>query len=428
MAEFFREASDSGILRLCWSPEVDNLNGLLAEYDPKAAVVAISADTAVEDLVAEMRSSKADLHIVLALPNATTASVVRAIKAGADDFLVPPLTMSSVRVLLENLGSAFHDHLNTHGRHELPPSGFDGFPLGIDPGFVEVLWRAYALSSKFSSLLITGETGTGKEVLARAIHRWSGRRGALVPCNCAALSEHLFESTLFGHKRGSFTGAVSDQKGLAELADGGILLLDEVGELSTAHQAKVLRFLQTMEIQPLGGTPTRVDVRIIAATNRPIREMVAAKTFRDDLYYRLGIAHLHLPPLRERPGDIRMLVHHFAGGAGRNRLSRRAEASLVRHSWPGNVRELKNALEYASMVAGGREIDITDLPEYLLRKDQIPGDATVRKLADIERDYVLDVLASCRGNRSRAAEALGIGRATLYRILGRDGGADSHRR
>jgi transcriptional regulator with GAF, ATPase, and Fis domain len=287
---------------------------------------------------------------------------------------------------------------------------------------------AYAADS-WAPVLITGESGTGKELIARAIHRHSRRASRpFVAVNCGALVETLLESELFGHVRGSFTGAVSDHKGVFEQAHGGSVFLDEIGDTTPALQVKLLRVLQEAEVRPVGSTRTvRVDARVIAATNVDLDRAVAEHRFRQDLYYRLSVIVIHLPPLRDRRGDIPLLIEQFLRASsvrsGRTIvISPAAVNALVNYEWPGNVRELENTIERLVVFSRG-EIDVGDLPAAViaaptLREQLFDGLPT---LDELERRYLLHVLQEVGGNRSRAAETLGIDRRSLYRMAERFG-------
>ena len=276
-----------------------------------------------------------------------------------------------------------------------------------------------------STVLITGESGSGKERIARLVHDESMRKtGPFIALNCGAITETLLESELFGHARGAFTGATQDRLGLFEAANGGTLLLDEVGEVSPAMQVKLLRALQEREIRRVGENKIRrVDVRIVAATNRDLAHGVTGGAFRQDLYYRLKVIELHVPPLRERREDILPLARVLLADAAL-RMKRKigglvpkAADQLLRYSWPGNVRELENALERAVALARGSRVELEDLPEEIRRTDFVANDGAVRPLADVEEEYILASLARNQGNQTRTAEQLRIGAATLYRKL-----------
>lgn len=278
-----------------------------------------------------------------------------------------------------------------------------------------------------ATVLITGESGVGKERIARLVHDESTRAvGPFIAVNCGAITETLLESELFGHARGAFTGAVSDRPGLFEAASRGTLLLDEIGEVSAGMQVKLLRVLQEREIRRVGENKSRpIDARVIAATNRDLAHGVAETTFRQDLYYRLKVVELHVPPLRERRDDIlplaRLLLAHSAMRMDRkiSGLAPSAADQLLRHEWPGNVRELENAMERAVALARGSRVDLEDLPEEIRQafpKPVVNGEK-VHLLSEVERDYILAVLELNNGNQTRTAKQLGIGAATLYRKL-----------
>jgi transcriptional regulator with PAS, ATPase and Fis domain len=277
-----------------------------------------------------------------------------------------------------------------------------------------------------STVLITGESGSGKERLARFIHDESARTaGPFLAINCAAVPETLLESELFGHARGSFTGATQDRAGLFEAANGGTLLLDEIGDVPPAMQVKLLRVLQEREVRRVGENRTRtINVRVLAATNRDLLADVHGARFRQDLYYRLRVVEVVVPPLRERREDILPLARQLLAGAAK-RLGRKLPAltpgaanALLRYAWPGNVRELENSLERAVALAQSDRIDTDDLPPEVA--STLPGRSVsgeFRSLADVERDYIAAALEASGGNRARAAKRLGIGEATLYRKL-----------
>jgi two-component system response regulator HydG len=305
-------------------------------------------------------------------------------------------------------------------------------PIGRGKKFIDVLKLAETVGPTDSTVLISGESGTGKEVLARYIHELSGRAdGPFVSINCGALPENLLESELFGHVRGSFTGAVRDKQGLFVAAKGGTFFLDEVGEMSPATQVKLLRVLQEREVIPVGATePMPVDVRIVAATNRDLDEEIRRGGFRSDLFYRLNVITLHLPPLRERTDDVALLAEHFlqrfAAARGREmRLVDETLDALQAYDWPGNVRELENALERAAVMTPGEQIHPGALPTRITERAPQPlvaaGLPPNPTMEIIERAYIHWVLQSESGNKTRAAEVLGIDPSTLYRKLLRYG-------
>jgi DNA-binding NtrC family response regulator len=314
-----------------------------------------------------------------------------------------------------------------------------------DPVSRELFGRIQRIAPSDASVLITGETGTGKELVARAIHTHSPRAGApFVPVNCTALTESLLESELFGHARGAFTGAVSAKRGLFETANGGTMFLDEIGDMGPKMQAQLLRTLQDGEVKPVGGSePIRVDVRLVCATNKDLDEEVKAGRFREDLYFRINVVTVHLPPLRERREDVPILVAHFLAKLARRErrsaaaLSPEALKLLNAYGWPGNVRELENAIERAVAVAKGNVVIPSDLPPEVGGGagtaaamaagggGQGQGEAGIiadrPSLGELERRYIQLVLTESGGNKKKAAEKLGIDRRTLYRALEREG-------
>jgi transcriptional regulator with PAS, ATPase and Fis domain len=331
---------------------------------------------------------------------------------------------------VEQTATTFPDHqhhtpwapaiLPEHAANRRPLSSVDAdrrpdAPVGISDAWREVIRRATRVAATEATTCLQGESGTGKEVIARFIHQRSARaRGPFVAINCAALPEHLLESELFGFERGAFTGAQQAKPGQIELAAGGVLFLDEVTEMTPAAQAKFLRVLQQREFLRLGGTrPVRVDVRVIAATNRNLDEAVAQGTFREDLYYRLNVFDISLPPLRERRDDILPLatdfLREFTGT--RTELTPDAIEALRRHDWPGNVRELRNVLERALIMSDGRSIEAEHL-SLRATKDVSPSDST--DLDTIEKHAIERAMRDSDGNKVRAARQLGITRMQLY--------------
>ncbi|MGG5812530.1 sigma-54 interaction domain-containing protein [Falsiroseomonas sp. CW058] len=377
-----------------------------------------------QDVAALMRAVAAEriaCPVIACGPEEASAEAVAAVRAGARDFLPLPPDADLIAAMLEAAAGSTR-------RADAP--------VARDPAMLAVLARAAQVAPAEASILITGESGTGKEVLARHVHAASRRAsGPFVALNCAALPETLLESELFGHEKGAFSGAVAARKGRFEQADGGTLLLDEIGEMDPRLQAKLLRVIQEREVDRLGGTrPVRVDVRILAATNRDLGAEVKAGRFREDLYFRLDVVRLRLPPLRERPADILPLAEHFASRyADANGLPRRgfapaARAALLSHPWPGNVRELENAVHRAVLLAEGAEIaaDAVELRPAAAQPAAAGGiDFLVgRRVEEVERDLIIGTLSHCLGNRTRAAEILGISIRALrnklhdYRAMG----------
>ncbi len=371
-----------------------------------------------------VRRDDPDTAVILLTAFGTVEGAVEAMRKGASHYLLKPLANPdelrlAVRRVIEERRVADEAATLRQATEAIFPFGE---LIAGDPKMQAALDLARSVAPADSTVLLTGETGTGKELVARLIHHWSPRADqAFVAVNCAALAETLLESELFGHEKGAFTGAVSQRRGRFELAHGGTLLLDEVGEMSPALQAKLLRVLQERTLERVGGTKTvTVDVRVIAATNRDLLEMVAEKQFRDDLYYRLSVFPIHLPPLRKRPADILPLAEHILRQASR-RLGKRitgfseeAKALLQAYGWPGNIRELQNIVERAVILC--REDRI--LPAHLNLSQAAPTPTAAPKtLRELERETILAAVSAHEGNRRKAAEQLGIGLRTLYTRL-----------
>ncbi len=402
----------------------------------------INLESAVSglDLLSRLREQA---PVILVTGFGTLDAAVEASRGGAWDFISKPFKVEEVvasarRAMEQATGDASGGGPSPSAESLL--ASYEGEGLaGRAPSMIELYKEIARVSPSRSTVLITGESGTGKELVARAIHKHSARAASpFVAVNCGALTETLLEAELFGHVRGAFTGAASDRRGMWEEAEGGTLFLDEVGETSPAMQVKLLRALQEGEVRRVGASrPVRVNVRVVAATNRDLEEEVRVGRFREDLFYRLSVITLRVPPLRERRGDIPLLAERFlraaAQRAGRRlRLSEAALASLITYAWPGNVRELESAVEYAALHARGAEVETEDMPAKLQ-----PSGARARSVAaspslaalyadlptldELERRYLLHVLEATGRNRSRAAEILGIDRRTLYRMAERFG-------
>ncbi len=364
------------------------------------------------ELTRRLRAASEPPAVVLMTAHGTIPRAVEAVRLGAADYLTKPLeSPRALRRLVRGL----------LGRRAEPAAGEF---LTRDPATLEVLALADRAAATDATVLITGESGTGKELLARRVHRHSRRAGgSLVVVNSAALPESLAESELFGHEKGAFTGAVGRHQGRLELADGGTLFLDEIGELAEPVQAKLLRALEERTIERVGGGRSLpVDIRLIAATHRDLEQEVAAGRFRSDLFYRLHVVSLPLPPLRQRPGDLDLLVPRLKRalaerlGVPEREMSPEALALLRRHPWPGNVRELRNVLERSLIAATGDAIQPHDLPP--LAAPQAGDEAPARlSLQERERQAILDALERTGGHRERAADLLGISVRTLYNRL-----------
>jgi DNA-binding NtrC family response regulator len=376
-----------------------------------------------------------DLPVVILTAFATIETAIEAVNAGAFDYLSKPFRMEEIKIVVRRtLDARRLARENLQFRQELRARyGFEGL-VGQSHQMVEIYKLIARMAALDTTVLIEGETGTGKELVARAIHGASARAARpFVVVDCAALPETLFESELFGHERGAFTGAFAARRGLLETSTGGTCFLDEIGELTAPLQAKLLRTLQERSIRRVGGNePIPVDVRVIAATNRDLRRLVAEGGFRDDLYYRLNVVTITVPPLRERPSDIPLLAQHFlelfARRSGRpvRRLAPEAVALLAGYRWPGNVRELEHVIERATALSVSETLLPDDFPPHLReerdRAPRLPADGMT--LEDVKRWYVNKVLEESGGNKLRAAELLGIDRRTLYRILERQATED----
>ncbi len=367
-------------------------------------------------------------EVILMTAHYSTESAVEAIQKGACDYLNKPVSLEKLRRRISLLLSEAENRRRTHELdHELLNAcQFEGI-VGRSPLMLDVFAKIRRVAPHFQNVLVTGPTGTGKELVARALQRLSpAASGPFAICNCSAIVETLIESELFGYVRGAFTGANQDKIGVFEFANGGIVFLDEIGELPLASQGKLLRVLQNNEIQRIGSPVLRtVDVRVIAATNRNLRSLVAEGKFREDLYYRLAMAEIALPRLMDRREDMPLLQRHFLEkfASQYNKhvtgITRRAQNRMAIYTWPGNVRELENVIGNACMMVDGPAIDISDLPEPVRgQSGEIAGrDESLASLHEMQRRHVMRVLEHVGGNKSQAAEILGISRATVYQLL-----------
>jgi DNA-binding NtrC family response regulator len=388
------------------------------------------------ELLRQFRQLAPQTQVILISGFGTLETAIEAVREGAFDFISKPFNVQEViatarralAVSTETESSATEE-ANLSTRYA--SSGL----IGHSRQMMELYMEIARVAAYRSTILIIGESGTGKELVARSIHRNSPRVAEpFVAVNCGALTETLLEAELFGHTKGSFTGAVSDKKGLFEEAEGGTLFLDEIGETSAALQVKLLRALQESEIRRVGSTKNqKINARVIAATNRNLEDEVKAGRFREDLYYRLSVITLRVPPLRERREDIPLLAHHFlqkfcSETSRRVSLSERALKTLREYQWSGNVRELENSIEHAVLHTRGQLIEPEDLPDRITQPRQEPATraetvlfADLPSLDEMEKRYLLHVLAAVNGNRTRAAEVLQIDRRTLYRMAERFG-------
>lgn len=373
------------------------------------------------------------IHVIVMTGDYTLESALDAIRRGAADFLPKPIDRIRLKRTLDEVATVYDQRRRVRALEDqlLKDLEFHGI-VGKSPIMLEVFDFARKVARHYSNVLLVGATGTGKELVARAIHHISPvSQQKLAVCNCSAMVDTLLESQLFGHVRGAFTGATDSRPGLFEYANNGTVFLDEIGETSLPMQAKLLRVIQNREIQRVGSPEVRqVTVRLIAATNRDLRAEVLAGRFREDLFYRLSSIQIRVPSLTERLEDIPLLVHYFLKkyndvyGKNISGLTRRAQTVLLQHSWPGNVRELENVIATAAITATGDFIDLGDLPEHLQRRVSHPlesDDWRPLSLDEVRKLHIQRVLELCQGNRLRAAQILGIGRTSLYRYLKRDG-------
>lgn len=380
------------------------------------------------ELLERILDTAPDTEVVLITGNASTESAVEAIRKGASDYLNKPVHIPTLRLKVGRLVSERRQrqHALELDREMLHTCQFEGI-VGRSPQMLDVFARIRRAATHFRTALITGATGTGKELVARAMHRLSpvgANRMAVL--NCSAIVETLFESELFGYVKGAFTGANQDKMGLFEYAAGGTVFLDEIGDMPLSTQSKLLRVLEYREFQRVGSPATRkTDVRVVAATNRDLRDMMSKGQFREDLYYRLSMVEIRLPRLAERKEDLPLLerycLERFSEQYGRivRSLTPRAQIVLARYSWPGNVRELENVLGHGCMMCEGDTIDVRDLPEHLrgAAVEEALEDEDMLPLAEVHRRHALKVLERVEGNKARAAKILGIHRATLYRLI-----------
>ena len=382
------------------------------------------------------------LPVIMLTAFATIESAVAAVKEGAFDYLPKDFSVDQLRVAVER--ALRHRGLqveNRNLRQQLQQTlGLENI-VGRSPAMIQVFELVKKAARSEANILVLGESGTGKELIARAIHANSPRAGQpFVPVDCASLPEQLLESELFGHEKGAFTGAVRSKPGLMETAHRGTLFLDEIAELPAPLQVKLLRVLQERQIRRVGGTSlVDVDVRVVSATNRDLRDAIAKGQFREELYYRINVIAIQLPALRERAGDVRLLAHTFLKQYGQGRVTAMDDAvaqALERYAWPGNVRELQNVIERACALAEGPTVTVKDLPDHVLhaipRPAAVPAavaavpsaegdltlkDAKERWLQVLEVAYLRDLLARHDGNVSSAAKAAGIDRKTFHRLI-----------
>ena len=381
------------------------------------------------EFLREVRRLSPDTLVVIMTAYATIQTAVEAMRSGAFDYLQKPFTNEEARQHVERALQHFHLlQENRNLRDQLASRYGMSNIVAVSKAMQEVFRVIERVANSSATILITGESGTGKELVARALHTQSGRStGPFVAINCGAIPSELLESELFGYEKGAFTGAHSSKKGLVEQADGGTLFLDEISELLPRLQVKLLRVLQERELQRVGGDRViKVDVRVIAATNADLTERIRNGDFRSDLFYRLNVVSVRIPPLRERVDDILPLAHHFLhkheGPQRITGLDSVAAQILRRYQWPGNVRELENVIERATLLAKGEEITLADLPLELNAGSEADRPASIGKnlsaaREDFERYFILECLRRHHGNVSRAAREAGLHRQNFYQKL-----------
>lgn len=407
-----------------------------------AAALEILSETPVDVMLSDLRmpgmdgmtlmqralASSPELVCILLTAYGSMETAVEAMRHGATDFLTKPVNLKELELVLARvLRSRKAETENRQLREQLDSKfGMENI-IGTSQKMQEVFDTIRQVAGSRATVLIQGESGTGKELVAKALHQLSSRKNAtFVPVHCAALSSTLLESELFGHEKGAFTGAAERRKGRFELADGGSLFLDEIGEIDASVQVKILRALEERKFERVGGQETvEIDTRLIAATNRDLKKMVAAGDFREDLYYRLYVVAITLPPLRERVSDIPLLLKHFLdefneeNGRDIEGFSLEALDLLTAYGWPGNVRELRNVVEQVVVLSRGKRIGARDLPAHVRETESSDSLLSVGSgtLEEMEKQAIQQALKASGGNRTRAAEQLGISRRTLHRKI-----------
>lgn len=385
-----------------------------------------------EEVLRRVTTETPGIPVIVLTGHGTVENAVEAMRSGAYDFLTKPLNLDRLSLLVKR-ALQNRELVLQHRELEREIEGRKSFEhiIGKSPSIVKVFDVVKRVAPTKASVLITGESGVGKELIANALHNLSPRKDSpFIKVHCAALAETLLESELFGHEKGSFTGAVSRKRGRFELAHGGTIFLDEIGEINQAVQIKILRVLQEKKFERVGGEETlEVDVRVITATNRDLEKEIAEGRFREDLFYRLNVVCIDVPPLRERKDDLPLLISAFIkefaeeNGKKIDGVEAKARSALFAYDWPGNIRQLRNCIESAVVMTSGTVITIDDLPPSIRSIDETPS---IRipvgvTMAEAEKQVILQTLSQQNGNKSRTAEVLDIGRKTLHRKLGEYG-------
>ncbi len=428
--------------------EMDGYNTVVAEngekgleYVNKGDIDLVITDLRMpgisgEEVLQKITSEIPGLPVIVLTGHGSIDSAVSAMHSGAYDFLTKPLNLEHLSLVVKRaLKNRELQIQNKQLQEEISKSKPFESIIGKSAEMQKIYQMIQKVAGSKASVLITGESGVGKELVAHAIHNLSPRKNnPLVIVNCSALSESLLESELFGHEKGAFTGAVARKRGRFELAHGGSIFLDEIGEIDQNVQIKILRVLQDKRFERVGGEETvETDVRVIAATNRDLEKEIAEGRFREDLYYRLNVVHIHVPPLRDRKDDIPLMVSaflkEFAKENGKNitSIDSHARAALYKYDWPGNIRQLRNCMESAVVMCAGDTLTLDDFPPTISQHNaqdmvQIPAGLT---LDAAEKIYINETLAANRGNKSKTADVLAIGRKTLHRKLAEEEGEAS---
>ncbi len=420
--------------------EMDGYEVLLAADGAEGLEIALHADIDLvitdlrmpgvsgEEVLRRVATETPGIPVIVLTGHGTVESAVEAMRAGAYDFLTKPLNLDRLSLLVKR--ALQNRELSLQNRElEREIAGKKSFEhiIGKSQAMLKVFDVVRRVAPTRASVLITGESGVGKELIANALHNLSPRKEKpFVKVHCAALAETLLESELFGHEKGSFTGAIARKRGRFELANQGTIFLDEIGEIDQTVQIKILRVLQERKFERVGGEDTlEVDVRVVTATNRDLEREIAEGRFREDLYYRLNVVRIHVPPLRERKDDLPLMIASFLGEFARENgkkvegIDPKARSALYAYDWPGNVRQLRNCIESAVVMTSGPLITLDDLPPSIRSGDEkpsirIPVGVT---MAEAEREIIMQTLSAQNGNKSKTAETLGIGRKTLHRKL-----------
>lgn len=381
------------------------------------------------ELLGKIKEIDSSINVIMITAFATLETAIDALRMGAKDYITKPFNLdeiiSSVKNIIQSIENSGMETEFLRGEEK----NLENYIISESTAMKNVMDLIKQVADTRTSIILYGETGTGKELAAHAIHNFSSRHDKpFIKVNCAAIPEQLLESELFGYEKGAFTGAVTKKPGRFELADEGSIFLDEIGDIPPGIQVKLLRVLQEKEFEHLGGTKTiKVDVRIIAATNKNLLESVANGTFREDLFYRLNVVPITLPSLRERAEDITLLVEHFLqrsssiSGRAPKKISKPAMEKLVSYKWPGNIRELENAIERCVVISSKNIIDLEDLPPLITNYSSKENEGSFAKLDDAidntEKDVIITTLKECNGNRTKASIVLGISRRSLHRKI-----------